>query len=78
MTQSFADIILHVVFSTKERFPFIQPSVQEELYQYIAGICKKLDCPVIKINGVEDHIHILLQLGRTITISDLISKIKAN
>jgi putative transposase len=37
-----------------------------------------LGCPVIKINGVEDHIHVLLQLGRTIPISKLVSEIKSN
>jgi putative transposase len=78
MAQSLADIILHIVFSTKERLPLIKPSVEEELYSYISGVCKKLNSPVIKINGVEDHIHILLQLGRTIAVSDLISEIKSS
>ena len=66
MAQSLADIILHCIFSTKERTPWIQPDVEEELYQYISGVCRNLNSPVIKINGVEDHIHVLLQLGKTI------------
>ena len=61
MAQSLADVILHMVFSTKERLPLIKPAIEEELYQYISGVCKNHNCPVIKINGVEDHIHILLQ-----------------
>jgi REP element-mobilizing transposase RayT len=56
----------------------IKPSIEDELYKYISGVCNNLGCPVIKINGVEDHIHILLQLGRTITISNLISEMKSN
>ena len=78
MAQSLADIILHIVFSTKERHPWIRPDIEEELYQYICGVGRNLGCPVIKINGVEDHIHVLLQLGRTITISKLISEIKSS
>ena len=78
MTQSLADIIIHFVFSTKERNPWIQTDVEEELYQYICGVCRNLDCPVIKINGVADHIHVLLQLGRTIAISKLIAEMKSS
>jgi putative transposase len=78
MTQSLADVILHVVFSTKERKPLIHSSIEEELYRYICGICNRLQSPIIKINGVEDHIHLLLQLGRTITISKLIGEIKSS
>lgn len=78
MAQSLADIILHIVFSTKERLPMIKPTTEEDLYGYISGICNNLKCPVIKINGVEDHIHILLHLARTMDTSTLISKIKSS
>ena len=78
MSHSFADVVLHIVFSTKERFPWIQLDIEEELYAYISGTCRNLDCPVIKINGVPDHIHVLLHLGRTITISKLISEMKSS
>jgi putative transposase len=70
--------MLHIVFSTKDRQPLIHPDIEEELYGYIIGTCKKINCPIIKINGVADHIHILLHLRRTISISDLLSNIKAN
>jgi REP element-mobilizing transposase RayT len=78
MAQSLADIILHIVFSTKERLPLIKPSIEDELYRYISGVCINNNYPIIKINGVEDHIHILLQLGRTVAPSDLISELKSS
>jgi putative transposase len=78
MSQSLSDIILHIVFSTKNRQPWIQLSIEEELYRYICGVCRNLSCPIIKINGVEDHIHILLQLGRTRSLSELVSEIKSS
>ena len=78
MAQSLADVIIHLIFSTKERNPWIQPDVEEELYQYIGGVCRNHDSPVIKINGVEDHVHVLLQLGKTIPISKLVSEMKSS
>ena len=78
MVQSLADIVLHIVFSTKERKPWIDAMNEPELHAYICGICRNLNCPVIKINGVEDHIHVLLSLSRNIAISKLIAEIKSN
>ncbi len=78
MSQSLIDIPLHLVFSTKERTPWIQPDIEEELYQFISGVCRNIGCTVIKINGVEDHIHVLAQLGRSMSISKLISEMKSN
>lgn len=78
MAQSLADILLHIVFSTKERKLWIDEVNEPELHAYICGICQNLDCPVIKINGVEDHIHVLLSLSRTIAVSKLIAEIKSN
>ena len=78
MSQSLVDVPLHFVFSTKDRIPFIKPEIEEELHQYICGMSRKLGCPIIKINSVEDHIHILLSYGKTITFSDLISKLKSS
>jgi putative transposase len=78
MAQSLTDIILHIVFSTKERRPWIQSDIEDQLYAYISGICKNLNSPIIRINGMADHIHLLLHLSKTIAVSDLISNIKSN
>lgn len=78
MSQSLADIILHIVFSTKERQPLIRPDIEEELYRYISGVSRNLKSPVMIVNGVSDHIHILLQQSATISASKLISDLKSN
>ena len=78
MTQSLSQIYLHAVFSTKHRFPWITQSIEEEVYRYIAGTCKKLECPLHKIGGVEDHVHILFELSKSGTPKDIIREIKAN
>jgi putative transposase len=53
---------MHVVFSTKERRRIIPPDMKERLWSYTAGICKRQKVFVHAIGGVEDHIHLLLQL----------------
>lgn len=56
----------------------IFPEVEQELFQYICGVANNLKCPVIKINAVEDHIHILLSLDRTASVSAFISELKSS
>ena len=76
MPQSLACIYLHIVFSTKHRQPLIRPEIEDELYKYISGILRQHHSPVIAINGVADHIHILCRLSRTITVSKLLEEVK--
>ena len=78
MSQSLSDIILHIVFSTKDREPLIHTDIEEELYRYISGVCRNFDSPIIIINGVADHLHLLLNLAKTLSSSKLISDIKSN
>ena len=78
MAQSLGHSNFHLVFSTKERRPYITPDLAADLYGYICGICQTLKCPVYAINGMPDHIHIFLEQHRTICTADLVSKIKSN
>jgi putative transposase len=77
MPQSLAQIYLHIVFSTKERWPFHhEMSIREETHKYLGGTCNNLDCPVLRVGGVADHVHILCRLGRTISVADLVRELK--
>jgi hypothetical protein len=59
MAQSLAKILIHTVFSTKDRRPFLRDkSLREEMHQYLGGILARHDCQPIIIGGVEDHVHI--------------------
>ena len=78
MPQSLGHSNMHIVFSTKHRQGFICAELETDLYPYICGICKALKCHVHKINGTQDHVHILLEQHRTISLADLVGKIKAN
>jgi len=78
MAQSLARVNLHIIFSTKERQPFIHPSIEKEMHGYLAGTCQNLKCIPFEVGGVEDHVHLLVSLSKVITISDLIEKIKVS
>jgi len=79
MPQSLADVVVHIVFSTKNRAPLLKsPEVRERLHAYSVGTLKNLDCRSIITRSVEDHIHILCHLSRTMTIAQLIKEIKAS
>ncbi len=78
MPQSLANILLHVIFSTKNRARFIDPGIEGELHPYLASICRACNSPSHAIGGTEDHIHIALTLGRTISVADLLAEIKAS
>ena len=77
MPQSLAKILLHVVFSTKERRPYLRDrDLRGELHRYLGGILGGLDCQPLLIGGVEDHVHILCVLARTCTPAEMIKELK--
>jgi len=78
MPQSLANVLLHIVFSTKNRAPLILPEVEEELYCYLATACRSCRCPAHKVGGTSDHLHLLCSLARTVTIAELLEAIKAD
>jgi REP element-mobilizing transposase RayT len=77
MSQSLVQIYLHIVFSTKNRQPFLRNKpLRERTYGYMAGICENLDCPALIIGGVENHVHILCRFGKTIELAALLRELK--
>jgi REP element-mobilizing transposase RayT len=76
MAQSLSNVLLHIVFSTKNRQPWIDVEIEEDLFKYIAGICRELKCPSHKIGATDDHIYIACSLSRTIAISKFAEEIK--
>jgi len=76
MPQSFSSILVHLVFSTKDRRPLIRPDIESELYPYLATVCREMDSPSLAINGTTDHVHVLFRLGRKTALADLVEEIK--
>lgn len=76
MSQSLSSVLVHTIFSTKLRNPLIKKEIRSDLYAYIAGISQKQKSYVHEIGGVDDHVHMLITLPRTIALSDLLEEIK--
>jgi len=77
MPQSLSAVYIHLVFSTKERQPFLRDrDMRESLHAYLGGISKTLDCPPITVGGTEDHVHLLARFGRTITQAEWVKELK--
>ena len=77
MSQSLAKIYLHAVFSTKNRASVLGQNWRDELFHILGGTANNLGCQSLIVGGVADHIHMLFQLDRTITVADAIGKIKS-
>jgi len=73
---SYKQIYYQIVFGTKHRSPSILEQHSEELYKYIWGIVKNNHCKLLRINGVEDHIHIFSDLHPSLALSDYVKDIK--
>lgn len=78
MAQSLSGVYIHLIFSTKTRQPLIFPETEKRLHNYLASLATDLKCHPYEINGMPDHVHLLLLLHRTISQSDLAEKLKSN
>lgn len=76
MPQSLVKILVHVVFSTKNRADLIMPEIEDGLFRYIHGIVENNKSKLILAGGTMNHIHLLISLARTMDISKLIGDIK--
>jgi putative transposase len=78
VSHTYAQNVVHVVFSTKGRYKTIDSEFRPKLWAYVRGICRKLDIYVHSVGGMEDHLHLLIQIPPVLTLSKPIATIKAN
>jgi putative transposase len=76
MPQSLSQVIIHIVFSTKDRRRFIDDAIRDRLHAFLAEVCRARDCNAFRVGGTDDHVHIIATLGRTISQSKLIEDLK--
>jgi REP element-mobilizing transposase RayT len=77
MPQSLANVLVHIVFSTKDRRALLQAAgLREEMHRYLGGITAKLDCPPVIVGGADEHVHLLARQARTITLADWVKELK--
>jgi REP-associated tyrosine transposase len=77
MAQSLARLWTHLIFSTKNRFPFLSDKVlRAEMHAFLAHMLRKYDCETLIVRGVEDHVHALFSLSRTLPIASLVKEVR--
>jgi len=74
--QSLASVVVHLVFSTKDRFACLGPSIRPKLHAYLATVARNAKCDCLRVGGVTDHVHLCVLLARTMTISGLVEELK--
>src|SRR5579859_7045508 len=78
MPKSYTDILYHSVFSTKERRSLIRPEFKDDLFAYMGGIVRELGGKALIINGVDDHVHMLISFPAHPSLRDAMRVIKTN
>lgn len=78
MSHRFTALFAHLIFSTKDRIPHLDPELAPECLAYIGGIVENIGARRIAIGGVADHVHLLVDIPATTAVSDLVRTLKSN
>lgn len=78
MAHTFSSLLTHVIFSTKDRVPFIDAELKPRLFAYMGGIVRELDSTALAINGPADHVHLLISTPPALALADLMRVVKTN
>lgn len=77
MPQSLARLWVHLIFSTRERYPFLsETSVRNDMHGYLATVLRTHDCPTLEVGGCDDHVHALFALSRNYSIAQIVKEVK--
>src|SRR5213078_2660241 len=76
MAQTLVSLMVHVIFSTKNREPLITPGIEPELFAYIGGILKNNESRLLDAGGTNDHVHLLISQSKNIALSFLLKEVK--
>ncbi len=77
MAQSLAKVWTHLIFSTKDRFPFLSDAqIRRDMHAYLATVLRSQDCHTVIVGGTKDHVHALFALSRKYSISAIVKEVK--
>jgi REP element-mobilizing transposase RayT len=77
MAQSLAKLWTHLIFSTKDRFPFLSDKkIRADMHGYLAQMLRNYDCETLIVGGVDDHVHALFALSRKYSIATVVKEVK--
>ncbi len=78
MAHTFHSLVYHVVFSTRDREPYLAGKVRPRVHAYLGGLVSRLEGRVMRVGGVADHVHLLVGLPARMAVADLVRDVKAN
>ena len=78
MPQSLSYLLIHIVFSTKDRAPILSDTIRPDLYAYLATVARNSGCECYCVGGISDHVHLAIRLSRTLTVAHLIEELKTS
>ena len=78
MPQSLAKVVVHFIFLTKDRVPFLHREIWPNLHAYLATVARNADCECFCAGGVSDHVHLAIRLSRTMTVAKLVENLKTS
>ena len=78
MAQSLTKMLVHVIFSTKKRGLWLDDEISSELYSYISKVLINHNCNVLRIGGTENHIHILFEIAKILSIGKIVEEVKTS
>jgi REP element-mobilizing transposase RayT len=76
MPQSLSNILIHLIWSTKDRHPCLEHGIREKTHAFLAGAVRQCDCEAYRVGGVADHVHLAVRLSRTLSVADLVEELK--
>ncbi len=71
-------LYVHIVWATWDRQPIITPEICPQLYRAVGAVCQEIDCQIIAIGGMPDHVHLLLRQAPQLALPDIVRRIKGN
>ena len=74
MPQSLSKVVIHVIFSTRDRHPWLDVNIRSRMHAYLATICRDEGAEAFRVGGVADHVHLLVTLPRTISQAEMVER----
>jgi len=78
MPQSLSCVLVHLVFSTKDRRPYLKGETSDRLHAYLATVIRGTGCECYRVGGHNDHVHFAVRLSKTVTVSQLVQDVKTS
>jgi putative transposase len=78
MSHTHVRLIVHAVFSTKDRLPYLVEDRRNDVFSYVGGILREIRCDSLSINGIEDHVHIVFRMPGTLAVAEIMQVVKGN